>query len=427
MTEQQLTFANLAKSGDITFGDGYRTKKSEHGKPGLPILRVAEVHDGTIKPEFADYVSDAYRTKMREKISQPGDVVLTTKGTVGRVAIIPTESPEFVYSPQVCFFRVTKGARLEPKYLYYWFRSSEFWSQASSRKSQTDMADYLNLSDISSLIITVPNRAQQQLVVDILRALDDKIVVNERIADNAEALGAALFERFFSEAIQHLVSCADLPEEWRVSDLGSTTEAIESGRRPKGGVAKYTSGVPSIGAESVIGLAKFDFSKVKYVPEDFFASLNRGLVQDLDILVYKDGGKPGDFKPHVSIFGKGFPFSRMCINEHVYRVRMKSELGQEFGYYWLSSPVIMDEMRRRGTGAAIPGINSTAVKGIPVVEPPADRLLQFRAAAASLVERALHAASESRTLARLRDTLLPQLMSGKLRVRDAEKIVEDAL
>ncbi|QTR06366.1 hypothetical protein J7S33_24140, partial [Saccharothrix algeriensis] len=61
---------------------------------------------------------------MGAKVSRWGDIVLTTKGTVGRVTIIPTGSPEFVYSPQVCFFRVTEGARLESKYLHYWFKSS---------------------------------------------------------------------------------------------------------------------------------------------------------------------------------------------------------------------------------------------------------------------------------------------------------------
>ena len=118
---------------------------------------------------------------MGSKISQPGDVVLTTKGTVGRVAIMPVGGPRFVYSPQVCYFRSEGRSPLIIHYLYYWFRSGAFWSQARSLKSQTDMADYINLADIKSLEIELPSESVQASVTSVLTALDDKITVNEEI------------------------------------------------------------------------------------------------------------------------------------------------------------------------------------------------------------------------------------------------------
>ncbi|MEW5539425.1 restriction endonuclease subunit S [Streptomyces cyaneofuscatus] len=153
------TLAELVKSGLLTLGDGYRTKQSEHGEPGLPILRVADVGHGSITPSFTHYVSNTYRAAMGQKVSQPGDVVLTTKGTVGRVALIETDHPEFVYSPQVCYFRLTNDSPVSPLYLLHWFQGKEFWSQAGGLKGQTDMADYLSLRDIRSLRITVPSAA----------------------------------------------------------------------------------------------------------------------------------------------------------------------------------------------------------------------------------------------------------------------------
>lgn len=147
------TLAELATEKKLIFGDGYRTKRSEHGQPGLPILRVAEVMDGRIEPEFSDFVSDSFRSAMGGKVSQAGDVILTTKGTVGRVAAITAKDPSFVYSPQLCYFRVLAGSVLTSSYIYFWLRSSDFWRQAESRKSQTDMADYLSLTDIRKLTI----------------------------------------------------------------------------------------------------------------------------------------------------------------------------------------------------------------------------------------------------------------------------------
>lgn len=154
-----MTVAELALDGHLESGDGYRTKKPEHGKPGLPILRVAEVGDGEIKPAFSDYVRDEFRPAMGHKVSEAGDVVLTTKGTVGRVALISPTHPEFVYSPQVCYFRTSTESVMSRFYLFHWFRGPDFWKQANGMKGQTDMADYLSLRDIRSLRVTIPSPA----------------------------------------------------------------------------------------------------------------------------------------------------------------------------------------------------------------------------------------------------------------------------
>nr|WP_306325145.1 restriction endonuclease subunit S [Streptomyces venezuelae] len=150
--------ADLTTGEHLRLGDGYRTKRSEYGTPGLPILRVAEVGDGQITPAFGDSVREEFRPAMGGKVSAPGDVVLTTKGTVGRVAMISPAHPEFVYSPQVCYFRVTAGSAVSRFYLFHWFRSKEFWRQANGMKRQTDMADYLSLRDVKSLRMVIPPR-----------------------------------------------------------------------------------------------------------------------------------------------------------------------------------------------------------------------------------------------------------------------------
>src|SRR5205823_2414643 len=135
------------------------------------------------------------------------------------------------------------------------------------------------------------------------------------------------------------------------------------------GVSGYNSGVPSVGAESIVGLGLFDYSKTKYVPQEFFDAMNRGHVKSRDILLYKDGGRPGEFEPHLTLFGDGFPFDIFAINEHVYRLRAKPALGQAYLYFWLSSALTMEEMRIKGTGVAIPGLNSTQVKSLTTLVP----------------------------------------------------------
>ena len=99
--------------------------------------------------------------------------------------------------------------------------------------------------------------------------------------------------------------------------------------------------------------------------------MRRGRLETEDILVYKDGGKPGNFVPHISAFGYGFPVDEAMINEHVYRARAIDGVCQGLLYWLLRSPWMDDEMRKHGTGVAIPGLNSTNFRSLPIpVLPP---------------------------------------------------------
>ena len=232
-----------------------------------------------------------------------------------------------------------------------------------------------------------------------------------------DAETAALFPATFHPSL-----FGSLPEGWSGTQLGGELEVLEVGSRPKGGAV--SDGVPSIGAESIVGLGWFDYSKTKYVPLEFFLKMGRGLAKSGDVLVYKDGGRPGEYEPHVTIFGDGFPFERCCINEHVYRVRAKSGLGQPYLYFWLTATFSLDQMRIRGTGVAVPGLNSTAFRSLPLLLPKHGVCEAFNASAVPFLSAVFQNCNQSRTLTSLRDALLPKLLSGELRIRDAEKMVE---
>lgn len=201
MTPEQTTLGALVANGRLILGDGYRTKQAELGRPGVPILRVRDVQDGFLKPDLSDYVSESYRRQFASKVSRPNDVVVTTKGTVGRVARISQSDPEFVYSPQLCFFRVpVENSGLDPTFLYYWFRSPEFQDQARRVKAQTDMADYVNLVDMRAIRIVVPPFERQQRIAMSLAAFEAKIELNRRMNETLDQLANEIFRREVTEA-----------------------------------------------------------------------------------------------------------------------------------------------------------------------------------------------------------------------------------
>jgi type I restriction enzyme S subunit len=208
-----------------------------------------------------------------------------------------------------------------------------------------------------------------------------------------EKIGRCIFRQLFIKFEGHAPTDESewgrIPNGWKIDPLGDWLSVIETGNRPPGGVKNIRTGVPSIGAENVIGLGKYDYDSTKYVPRDFYAQMRRGRLENYDVLLYKDGGKPGQFEPHVSLVGDGFPYAQMCINEHVYRLRARAPLSQPYLYFWLTSPLVMEEMRRRGTGVAIPGLNSTAVKELPLLVPKEAEIERFDSIAQPLIARVL--------------------------------------
>lgn len=392
---------------------------------GVAFIRSQNVYDFHFENHGLAHVDE--RAALNGVAVAPEDVLLNITGdSVARSCLAPLAVLPARVSQHVMIIRP------DPRYLNGHYLQA-FLSEPTMKKHLLTLAGAgatrpaLTKAHVESLELELPPLPEQHAIAEVLGALDDKIEANERIRYVADQYLSALFQQLAAPALMNLTEDAPLPSTWRRDRLESVLDVIETGSRPRGGVSAYSTGVPSLGAESVLGLARFDFSKTKYVPIEFFKAMKRGVSTDRDVLLYKDGGRPGEFEPHVSLLGMGFPFATFCINEHVYRLRATSPLTQEFLYYWLSSEPVLEEMRRRGTGVAIPGLNSTAVRNLPIDVPLPEVIERFSVFATPMVSLMLTNARESQLLAQLRDTLLPKLLSGELRVRDAESLVEDAV
>lgn len=401
---RQWTFKELATAGQLEFGDGYRTKKAELGAAGYPILRVAEVLDGQIAPAFSEFVRPEYRAAMRGKVSRPGDVVLTTKGTVGRVALMPSDAREFAYSPQLCYFRVTDSSSVEARFIYYWFRSEEFRRQAAGMKGQTDMADYLNLADIGSLRFTPPSIAEQRAIAEVLGALDDKIALNERIRDTTLTLANACYEAAGPssepELIGNLAALFDGPH--------ATPQKTQTG--------------PWFLSISSLKRGYLDLAESAHLSEDQFPRWTRRVQPRGGDVLFSYETRLGD----AALMPPGV---RSSLGRRMALLRSKSaSVSGALLLHAYLSPAFQEEIKRRT-------IHGATVNRLPLKEMPGWRIslpAEGKRARLSAKLDSLHAcvtqtANENRTLAELRDTLLPELLSGKLRVKDATRTVEEVV
>ena len=283
------------------------------------------------------------------------------------------------------------------KYLYYLLKLSDLNQHAEGSSHPLITQTLLNSVEVmycEDVII-------QKAIAEVLSSLDDKIDLLTRQNKTLEDLAQTYFRKWFVE---------DASEEWEVARLGDILESIESGSRPKGGIdPELVNGVPSIGAESINGLGVYDFSKTKYVTRDFFNNMRRGVVKSHDVLVYKDGAYVG----RKGMFGNDFPFAEFAVNEHVFILRSNEKAGQIFLYFLLQE----EELAQLNSNSAQPGLNQQAMKAYEIALPPKKLINDFETFAEPLIDKIFENAKQMRTLRKLRDTLLPKLISGEVRVK----------
>lgn len=410
----KTTLAGLARDGVLSYGDGYRTRKDELANSGFRIIRVADVADGRVRMESPDFVEVARASAIGPKKAQAGDILLTTKGTVGRVAVMPETPEQAVYSPQLCFFRTAGNGVIDRSWLKSWFGSPEFLRQAAECMGKTDMAAYINLRDLGMMSITVPDRDEQRAIAEVLGALDNAISAQEKLIRrnqelvDAHATGlraAANWSRtHMVRDVAYVVSghsyrSADLVEgsEDSLITLKSITregEYAARGLKPFAGEAK----APQCVSEGDLVVAQTD------------------LTQAADVV-----GRA------VRLPRGGLGGRRAVASLDLVIVRSRGVWPAEVVLAFLRSPGFRAHCLERTSGTTVLHMKRGTVDtyGLPDVD-AVDRDT-FAATVRSLDMQRDGAMLEVTRLAALRDVLLPELMSGRMRVKDAQQRVEEAI
>lgn len=159
---------------------------------------------------------------------------------------------------------------------------------------------------------------------------------------------------------------SDLPKGWTQCSLDNLLTALESGSRPRGGVKGICSGVPSLGGEHLTYKGGFDFSSIRYVPEEFADKMTKGRIKSGDILIVKDGATTGK----TSFVDSEFPYKKAVVNEHVFICRPSPSIEPNFLFRYLTSQQGQKEILNNFQGSAQGGINLSFASNTKVVLPP---------------------------------------------------------
>ena len=309
-------------------------------------------------------------------------------------------------------------------YLYYLISSSIVKDPAIKSMSGATGRQRANLDEIKQIEVPDISINNQRKIAKILSNYDDLIENNNKRIKILEEMAQKIYKEWFVDfkfpnhetATFKQTELGEIPSDWEVSTLENILSGIESGSRPKGGINPNDKEIPSIGAENILGLGKYDYSKEKYISNDFYEKMKKGKVKNLDVLLYKDGAQLG----RKSIFGENFPHSKCCINEHVFILRTNQKCSPYYLYFTLDTMQNTERIKQLNTNAAQPGINQEQVKGLTIVLPQKEYIEKFDNLVNSMVSEIFKLCIKNQTLKQTRDLLLPRLISGEIDVENME-------
>jgi type I restriction enzyme S subunit len=402
-----VRFSQLASQDRWAFSIGpfgSKVTTQDYRDCGVPFIRGVNLSQGIFLDSDFVFVSEDKAEEIESAIVRPGDIVFTRKGTIGQVSMIPRNPRygRYAISGSQVKARVDEK-RAVPEFYYYWFKSPAGQHSILEHAVTTGVPSIANsLASIRGLSVPCPPLSQQRGVAEVLGALDDKIALNERIAKMSRELGVSLF-------IQQIHD--DHASE---AEVGSIAAVLTRGIAPK--YSKADDALMVLNQKCIRdGRVNLDPSRLTV----------RGsvrepkLLQRNDVLVNSTGvGTLG----RVARWTSG---GEATVDSHITIVRFDEKQVDPLcaGFAMLLAQPQIEEMGEGSTGQTELRRAQLGSLVLTLPGPAEQRVLRSKLDA--LENRVDQTLAESRTLAALRDTLLPQLMSGRLRVRDAEKIVGD--
>ncbi len=310
----------------------------------------------------------------------------------------------------------------DPKFSYYFLQTFDF-AKFNSGSAQPS----LNRNFIHPVEVCVPPPAEQVVIADLLGTLDDKIELNRRMAETLEAMARALFQSWFVDFDPVRAKAEGRPTGLPDELAGLFPDSFEEDRLPKGwskrsvyDFARIIFGAPFASSKFNNDRRGLPLIRVRdlgvHDPAIFTDEQHRvgHVIQPGDIVV----GMDGEFRCHLWRGPPAYLNQRLCHFEPLPNV------PKSFVTLALHEPLAAFEASAVGT--TVIHLGKKDLDAVEFIWPGKGLLHAFGTLSDQLLDRAIKVAQQSRTLAVLRDTLLPKLISGELRIADAEKRIAAA-
>ncbi|GAA1833936.1 restriction endonuclease subunit S [Actinomadura chokoriensis] len=396
-----VRFEELAAREKSAFSKPYGSAytKADYSPHGVPLVRGVNLGTGRFHDDDFVYITSEKADTLPGANLAPGDLVITHRGTIGQVSMIPRKPKHerYVLSTSQVKARLDQDVAI-PEFYYYWLTSPAGQQQILQNISTVGVPGLAQpVATVKSFRVPRPPVSIQIAIAEFLGALDDKIAVNDRIARKADALRSLRLTNILQGQQTNvtevpLSSLADF-----VNGRAFTKNASGTGRMVVR-IAELNSGP---GASTVYNTIE--------VPDKHIA-------------------RPGDvlFAWSGSLCVARWFRDEAIVNQHIFKVIPNNGMPS-----WLLHDLVQSKLaefqRIAADKATTMGHIQRRHLDEPVRAPDETHIPTLDGELRPLWDRALLAERESLGLTKIRDALLPKLMSGQVRIRDAERVVEDVV
>lgn len=374
-----------------SISDTYREKKNM-----VTLINTSDVLEGRVLNH--ERVPNSNLKGQFKKTFQRDDILYSEiRPQNRRFAYVDFSPIDYIASTKLMVIRAKKDV-VSPKYLYYFLKNSSTVAELQLlAETRSGTFPQITFSEVANLTIPVPSLAVQEVIVQTMQCLEDKITCNEQINDNLEQQAQSYFQELF-------VDNAD--PEWAIgtiSDLGT----VVGGSTPSKAKPEYytESGIAWITPKDLsINKSKFVSHGENDITELGLKNSSAAIMPEGTVL----------FSSRAPIGYIAIAAGEVTTNQGFKSVVPKPEIGTPFVYFFLKNTLPVIE--GMASGSTFKEVSGSTMKNVPAVIPDAETLAKFSDFCAPIFAQQRILEEQNQSLATLRDNLLPKLTSGEIDV-----------
>ena len=447
---------DCTSDGNLSYGV---VQPGKHRDDGIPILRVNNFENGALDLSSMLKIDPSIEQKHLRTRLTGGEVLLTLVGSTGQSVIVDESMAGWNVARAIAVIRPSE--EVGPTWINICLRSHLTRVFLDSR-ANTTVQKTLNLTDVRQIPILIPPEKLKSFIESCICTLDDKIELNRRMNETLESMARALFKSWFVDfdpVIDNALAAGNpIPEP--LSQRAQTRRDLGTKRKPLpkniqklfpdsfvfdeqlGWIPDGWETEPVYEVAQFINGAAFKSShfcaKEDGLPVVKIAELKNGISaqtkftdRDMDDKYSIDSGEvlfSWSGSPDTSIDTFVWSGGAGWLNQHIFKVSFHRASERGFVYFMLKhlKPTFVEIARDKQT-TGLGHVTARDMKRLFVVKPIESLPEHFATYVDPVLQRAFASSMQSKRLTKLRDTLLPKLLSGELRIPDAEKLVAGSL
>ncbi|MCM0588727.1 MAG: restriction endonuclease subunit S [Gloeotrichia echinulata CP02] len=393
--------------GNIQTGPfGSQLHASDYVPFGIPSIMPQNIGDNRVLTEGIARITSEDAARLSRYLVKKGDIVYSRRGDVERRALIRTEEDGWLCGTGC--LRVRFGnSEVDPLYASYYLGHPSVRGWIVRHAVGATMPN-LNTSILSALPFVIPPLPEQKAIAHILGTLDNKIELNREMNQTLENIAWTIFNSWFQEN--------NFPENWQILPLEECMAEIIDyrGKTPK----KTTSGIPLITAK-IVKNGRINQPEEYIALEDYHSWMRRGFPESGDVVMTTEAPL-GEI---AQLDGR-----KVALAQRLITLRGKPGiLDNTYLKFLMQSSFVQDQLHARATGTTVFGIRQSELREVLLAIPPFPEQKAIASVLRNLEDKIGANEKESLMLAAIRDSLLPQILSGQIQVRDREIFVENSI